>query len=142
MIGTQALVSRNNIHVDILRSAEARICETTRALEIEQMSALYRFFRRARRSAGPLLAGCSHFTVGYSRQKEDHGEIQKIGMAIQKWWDALGAGGVIIIGLVLFFFPEPVTSLIGITIIMIAGLTWLAGWFLGRNSDNQDRTGQ
>lgn len=63
-------------------------------------------------------------------------------MAIQKWWDALGVGGMIIIGLVLFFFPEPVTSLIGVTIIMIAGLVWLAGWFLGRNSDSQDITNE
>lgn len=61
-------------------------------------------------------------------------------MAIQKWWDTLGVGGIIIIGLALFFFPEPVTSIIGITIIMITSLIWLAGWFLGRNSDDQDMT--
>lgn len=38
-----------------------------------------------------------------------------------------GAESSIPIGLVLFFFPEPVTSVIGITIIVIAGIIWLAG---------------
>ena len=58
----------------------------------------------------------------------------------QKWWDALGIGGVIIVGLVLFFFPEPVTSVVGISIIAVAAIIWLAGWYRGRNSDN-DSTG-
>lgn len=57
-------------------------------------------------------------------------------VSFQKWWDALGVGGIIIIGLALFFFPEPVTSVIGITIIVIAGIIWLAGWYKGRNSDS------
>lgn len=80
--------------------------------------------------------------VGHSRQKEDDSKSQNLGMAIQKWWDALGVGGIILIGLVLFFFPEPVTTLIGVTIIMIAGLIWLGGCSLGRNSDNQNMTDQ
>lgn len=55
--------------------------------------------------------------------------------SLQEWWDALGVGGIIIIGLALFFFPEPVTSFVGIGIIIIACLVWLAGWYRGRDSD-------
>lgn len=80
--------------------------------------------------------------ASHSRQKGHDDKFQKTGMAIQKWWDALGVGGIIIIGLALFFFPEPVTSVIGITIILIAGIIWLGGWFLGRNSDNQNTMDQ
>ena len=54
----------------------------------------------------------------------------------REWWDALGVGGIIIIGLALFFFPEPVTSVIGILIIAIAAILWLGGWYTGRNSNS------
>lgn len=55
----------------------------------------------------------------------------------REWWDALGVGGVIIIGLALFFFPEPVTSVIGILVIVVAALLWLGGWYTSRNSANE-----
>ena len=55
---------------------------------------------------------------------------------MRQWWDALGVGGVIIIGLALFFFPEPVTSFIGIIIILVAVLIWLGGWYNNRKSRN------
>lgn len=56
--------------------------------------------------------------------------------SMRQWWDALGVGGVLIIGLALFFFPEPVTSLIGIIIIIAAALIWLGGWYTNRKSRN------
>lgn len=46
---------------------------------------------------------------------------------LKDWVDALGIGGIIILGLVLFFFPEPITSFMGIVIIILACLAWLAG---------------
>lgn len=53
------------------------------------------------------------------------------------WWDRLGIGWVIILGLVLFFFPEPTTSLIGTLLIIAATLTWLAGWYSSRKTTIQ-----
>ena len=57
-------------------------------------------------------------------------------VSFRKWWDAVGVGGIIIIGLALFFFPEPITSVIGILIIAIAAILWLGGWYTGRNSNS------
>ncbi|WP_162993976.1 hypothetical protein [Halalkalicoccus subterraneus] len=50
----------------------------------------------------------------------------------RKLWDRIGIGGVIILGLALFFFPEPTTSFIGVIIIITATLTWLEGWYSSR----------
>lgn len=41
------------------------------------------------------------------------------------WWDAIGVGGAIILGLILLFFPEPATSVLGVIIIVAAVLVWL-----------------
>lgn len=41
------------------------------------------------------------------------------------WWDALGVSGAVILGLVLFFFPEPATTVLGVIIIVAAALVWL-----------------
>lgn len=38
---------------------------------------------------------------------------------------------LLVVGIILFFFPEPFTSLIGIGLIILGVLTWLADYFLG-----------
>jgi hypothetical protein len=53
---------------------------------------------------------------------EDDGLWQR---AVDPWWDALGVAGAIILGLVLFFFPEPATTVLGVIIIVAAALVWL-----------------
>lgn len=45
--------------------------------------------------------------------------------AVDPWWDALGLAGAIVLGVVLFFFPEPATSVLGAIIIVVAALVWL-----------------
>jgi drug/metabolite transporter (DMT)-like permease len=45
--------------------------------------------------------------------------------AVDPWWDALGVAGAILLGLILFFFPEPATSVLGVIIIIAAALVWL-----------------
>ncbi|GAB7095695.1 hypothetical protein JCM30237_28490 [Halolamina litorea] len=42
----------------------------------------------------------------------------------QQWWDGIGIAGAIILGIVLFFFPEPATSVLGVIIIVAAALIW------------------
>ncbi len=37
---------------------------------------------------------------------------------------------LIVIGVILFFFPEPTTSIIGIILIVIGALVWLADYFI------------
>ena len=44
----------------------------------------------------------------------------------EKWWEAIGVSGAIVVGLVLFFFPEPATSVLGVIIIVAAAFVWLA----------------
>ncbi len=38
---------------------------------------------------------------------------------------------LLVVGIVLFFFPEPFTSLVGIGLIILGVVTWLADYFLG-----------
>jgi len=45
--------------------------------------------------------------------------------AVDPWWDSLGLAGAVILGVVLFFFPEPATSVLGTIIIVAAALIWL-----------------
>jgi len=45
--------------------------------------------------------------------------------AVDPWWDALGVAGAILLGVILFFFPEPATSVLGAIIIVAAALVWL-----------------
>jgi drug/metabolite transporter (DMT)-like permease len=45
--------------------------------------------------------------------------------AVDPWWDALGVAGTILLGVVLLFFPEPATSVLGVIIIIAAALVWL-----------------
>lgn len=47
------------------------------------------------------------------------------------YWSAIGVGGLLVIGLLFFLFPEPVTSVIGITLIIVAVFIWLSGWVKG-----------
>lgn len=47
------------------------------------------------------------------------------------YWSAIGVGGLLIIGVLFFFFPEPVTSVLGIALILVAAFIWLAGWVKG-----------
>lgn len=47
------------------------------------------------------------------------------------YWGAVGVGGLLVIGILFFFFPEPITSLIGMILILVAALIWLAGWVKG-----------
>lgn len=55
----------------------------------------------------------------------------------KKYWAAVGVGELIVIGALLFFFPEPTTSILGIILIGTAVLVWLAGWYRGDDDDNE-----
>ena len=50
--------------------------------------------------------------------------------AVDPWWDLLGVAGAIILGVVLLFFPEPATTVLGVIIIVAAALicTAVAYW--------------
>lgn len=47
----------------------------------------------------------------------------------KKYWGAIGVVELLVIGAVLFFFPEPATSFVGMVLILVAAITWLAGWY-------------
>lgn len=55
----------------------------------------------------------------------------------ETYWSAIGVSGLLIIGVLLFFFPEPLTSFLGIVLILIAALIWLAGWFRERGESEE-----
>ena len=46
------------------------------------------------------------------------------------WWDEGLIGLLLIAGIVLFFFPEPTTSVIGIALIGIAVVAWIIDWII------------
>lgn len=42
-----------------------------------------------------------------------------------------GLGGLlVIVGIILFLIPEPATSAVGMTLVVIGALVWLASWLL------------
>ena len=46
------------------------------------------------------------------------------------WWDEGLIGLLLIVGVALFFFPEPTTSMIGIALIGIAVVAWIIDWIV------------
>ena len=42
------------------------------------------------------------------------------------WWEEGLAGTLILVGVVLFFFPEPATSVLGIVLLGVGVLAWIA----------------
>lgn len=55
----------------------------------------------------------------------------------EAYWSAIGVSGLLIIGVLLFFFPEPLTSFLGIILILVAALIWLAGWYRERGEPEE-----
>lgn len=55
-----------------------------------------------------------------------------------KWLEALGAGAIVILGIVLLVFPEPSTSIVGGVLIVVGLGLWLLGW---RRSKSDSREG-
>lgn len=56
----------------------------------------------------------------------------------KKYWSGVGVSGLIVIGALLFFFPEPLTSFLGVVLILTAALIWLAGWYRDRSTTTTD----
>ncbi|MFB6141397.1 MAG: hypothetical protein ABEJ26_13300 [Halosimplex sp.] len=48
--------------------------------------------------------------------------------SLQEYWEQVGVGGALLVGVLLFFVPEPVTSFVGVLVIMTACVVWLANW--------------
>ncbi|MFC4451619.1 hypothetical protein [Halorussus aquaticus] len=44
------------------------------------------------------------------------------------WWDEGLIGALLLVGVVLFLFPEPATSAIGIGLVTIGVIAWLIDW--------------
>lgn len=56
-----------------------------------------------------------------------------------RYWGAIGVGGLLVIGTLFFLFPEPLTSFIGIALVLVAAGIWLAGWYRER-SERREQT--
>ncbi|ELZ26303.1 hypothetical protein C474_21441 [Halogeometricum pallidum JCM 14848] len=52
------------------------------------------------------------------------------------WLEGISVGWLLLIGLALFFFPEPITSFWGAVIIGIGIVGFFAGWWSDRQSDS------
>lgn len=50
---------------------------------------------------------------------------------IRKYSEEEQASLLIIIGAILFFFPEPITSVIGIVVLIVGVATWVSDWIWG-----------
>lgn len=46
----------------------------------------------------------------------------------ESWWDEGLIGLLLVVGVVLFLFPEPATSALGIGLIAVGVLAWLVDW--------------
>lgn len=54
-----------------------------------------------------------------------------------KYWGAIGVAELLVIGTLFFLFPEPITSVLGMTLIVIAAGVWLAGWYRERSEPDE-----
>jgi hypothetical protein len=46
----------------------------------------------------------------------------------ESWWDVGLIGGLLLVGVALFLFPEPATSAIGIGLITLGVVAWVVDW--------------
>ena len=58
--------------------------------------------------------------TAYAEDDEDDGS----------WWDEGAIGLLLIAGVVLFFFPEPFTSAVGMFLIGTAVVAWIIDWLV------------
>lgn len=56
------------------------------------------------------------------------------------WLEGISIGWLFLIGIILFFFPEPVTSFWGAVIIAIGVIGFFVGWWGDRQSDSGGST--
>ncbi|MDS0281005.1 hypothetical protein [Haloarcula onubensis] len=47
----------------------------------------------------------------------------------ESYWSVIGVSGLLVIGTLFFLFPEPLTSVLGIILVLVASGIWLAGWY-------------
>ena len=82
-------------------------------------------------SNDPVDAERADREAGYG---EDRGEYEgRTGVRTEdteddSWWDEGLIGLLLVAGVVLFFFPEPATSAIGIGLITVGALAWIIDW--------------
>ena len=57
----------------------------------------------------------------------------------RSYWGAIGVGELLVLGTLFFLFPEPITSVLGITLVAVAAAVWVAGWYRG-GSEPRERT--
>jgi UPF0716 family protein affecting phage T7 exclusion len=50
---------------------------------------------------------------------------------VRRYSEEEQASLLIIIGAILFFFPEPITSAVGIVVLILGVATWVADWIWG-----------
>ncbi|QLG28643.1 hypothetical protein HUG10_14300 [Halorarum halophilum] len=59
----------------------------------------------------------------------------------RKYWAAIGVAELLILGTLFFLFPEPITSVLGIALVLLAAGVWIAGWYRGdRESPERSET--
>jgi drug/metabolite transporter (DMT)-like permease len=56
-----------------------------------------------------------------------------------RYWGAIGVAELLVLGTLFFLFPEPLTSLVGIALVLTAAAVWVAGWYRGRSEPRERR---
>lgn len=49
----------------------------------------------------------------------------------RRYWAGIGVAELLVIGTLFFLFPEPITSVVGIALVTLAVVVWIAGWYRG-----------
>lgn len=66
-----------------------------------------------------------------SQDSDDESRAEGFRHWVRRYSEEEQAGLLIIIGVILFFFPEPITSAIGIIVLLIGIGTWVFDWIWG-----------
>lgn len=61
-----------------------------------------------------------------------------------KWLEGISVSWIIIIGVILFFFPEPISSFWGAVLILAGVVAFFVGWWQDRQNqgDRRSRSGR
>lgn len=77
-----------------------------------------------------MLAGIVFGVVGWARQGgEERRGVRASGEQARDYLGAISGGWIIALGVFLFIIPTPLTTLIGIFVILVGIGVWLSAWW-------------
>lgn len=76
-----------------------------------------------------ILLGIGFGVGGWARgEPEERRGLRESGEQAREYLGGMTGGWIIVLGVLLFLFPEPITSGIGVLVILVGLGVWIASW--------------